>query len=143
MSNLSRMLAFIDAWTRRDVEGALACLHEEVVWGYATAIAPPARGKAKVRRLLEGMLPQIREVRWRIFDWAERGDRLFMEGVDENVMADGRLVSTPYAGVAEFRDGLIISLREYFDMRMLEAQRGGEPAPEHVRALIARDAVRG
>jgi limonene-1,2-epoxide hydrolase len=143
VSHLQSMLAFIDAWTRRDIDAAMTLIHDDVVWHYAAAIAPPAQGKARVRRLLEGMAPQLKEVRWRIFDWAERGDRLFMEGVDENVMASGHVVSTPYSGVAEFRDGLIVGLREYFDMGLLKAQREGTPAPDHVRLLIAREAVLG
>ena len=94
------------------------------------------------RELFDRMAPQIRDVTWRIFDYAERGERLFVEGVDEYVSADGHLVSAPYAGVVEFRDGKIIGLREYFDIGAVNALKAGEAMKDHVRVLIAREAVR-
>ena len=50
-------------------------------------------------------------------------------------------VSAPYAGVVEFRDGRIIGLREYCDMGAVNALKSGEAMKEHVRVLIAREAV--
>ncbi len=141
MSHLSIMLGLIGAWKAKDIDGVLSFLHDDIVWHYAAAIAPPLKGKAKARKFLEGMAPQIREVSWRIFDSAEHGDRLFVEGADEYTSTEGYLVSAPYAGVAEFRDGKIFALREYFDLGVVTAQKAGEPAKEHVRALIAREFV--
>lgn len=141
MSHIATMLAFMAAWKAKDIDAALALMDDDVVWHYAAAIAPPVRGKAKARRFMEGMAAQVQDVRWRIFDHAERGERLFVEGVDEYVSAEGRLVSAPYAGVAEFRDGRIVGLREYFDLGVINAAKAGEPQSEHVRALIARDAI--
>ena len=142
MSHIAVLLGLIDAWKAGDIDGVLAHMHEDIVWHYAAVIAPPLKGKAKARKFLEGMAPQVRDVTWRIFDYAETGDRLFVEGVDEYVSADGHLVSAPYAGVVEFRDGRIIGLREYFDMGAVNALKAGEVMKEHVRALIAREAVR-
>lgn len=142
MSNVRILLDLIDRWKAKDVDGVLALMDDDIVWHYAAAIAPPVRGKAKARKLLESLAPQISEVRWRIFDHAERDGRLFVEGVDEYVSAEGRLVSAPYAGVVEFRDGRISGLREYFDLGLVNALKAGEEMKEHVRALIAREAVR-
>ncbi len=141
MPHLQQLLGLISAWKSKDIDGVLAFMHEDIVWHYAAVIAPPLKGKVKARKLLEGMALQVRDVTWRIFDHAENGERLFVEGVDEYVSADGRLVSAPYAGVVEFRDGMIIGLREYFDMRAVDALKAGEPLKEHVRVLIAREAV--
>lgn len=141
MSHVRVLLALIDAWKAKDIDGVLACMHDDIVWHYAAVVAPPLKGKAKARKLLQGMALQVRDVTWRIFDYAESGDRLFVEGVDEYVSADGHLVSAPYAGVVEFRDGKIIGLREYFDMGAVNALKAGEAMKEHVRALIAREAV--
>jgi ketosteroid isomerase-like protein len=135
------MLAVLAAWKARDVEGALAWLDDDIVWHYAAAIAPPLQGKAKARKFLEAFTTQIQEVRWRIFDYAERGDRLFVEGVDEYVAVDGRLVSAPYAGVLEFRDGRITAWRDYFDAGVVAALKDGAEPSGHLRALIARRAV--
>ncbi len=141
MSLLQPLLGLINAWKAKDVDGVLAFMHDDIVWHFAAAIAPPVRGKVKARKLLEGLSSQVLEVTWRIFDYAERGDRLFVEGVDEYVSAEGRLISAPYAGVVEFRDGKIIGLREYFDLGVVNALKGGEDMKEHVRLLIAREAV--
>ena len=141
MSQIQVLLGLINAWKAKDIDGALAFMHDDIVWRYAAVIAPPLKGKAKARKLLEGMSLQVGDVTWRIFDYAEKGERLFVEGVDEYVSAEGRLVSAPYAGVVEFRDGKIIGLREYFDMGAVTAMKAGEGMKEHVRVLIARDAV--
>lgn len=142
MTHIDTLLSLIRAWRSKDIDGVLAFMHDEIVWHYAAVIAPPLRGKAKARKLLESMALQVHDVTWRIFDHAEAGDRLFVEGVDEYVSAEGRLISAPYAGVVEFRNGLVIGLREYFDIGAVNALKTGEPLPEHVRALIAREAVR-
>lgn len=141
MSHLQVMLSFIERWKAKDIDGVLALLDENVVWHYAAAIAPPVRGKAKARKFLEAMAPQVAEVRWRIFDYAERGDRLFVEGVDEYLTPDGRLVSAPYAGVVEVAGGLIVGLREYFDLGVMNALKDGKPMTDHVRQLLDREAI--
>ena len=141
MSQIQVLLGLINAWKAKDIDGALAFMHDDIVWHYAAVIAPPLKGKVKARKLLEGMSLQVGDVTWRIFDYAEKGERLFVEGVDEYVSAEGRLVSAPYAGVVEFRDGKIIGLREYFDIGAVTAMKAGEGMKEHVRVLIARDAV--
>lgn len=141
MKHLRVMLDLIERWKARDIDGVLALMDDDIVWHYAAAIAPPVRGKAKARKLLEVLSPQISEVRWRIFDYAERDDRLFVEGVDEYVSTEGRLVSAPYAGVVEIKDGRISGLREYFDLGVVNALKAGEPTTDHVRVLIAREAI--
>ena len=141
MSQIAVLLGLIDAWKAKDIEGVLAHMHDDIVWHFAAVIAPPLKGKAKARKLLEGIAPQVRDVTWRLFDYAESGDRLFVEGVDEYVSADGCLVSAPYAGVVEFRDGKVIGLREYFDMGAVNALKAGDAMKDHARALIAREAV--
>jgi len=141
MSHLTVMLRLIECWKDKDIDGVLALMDDDIVWHYAAAIAPPVRGKAKARKLLEVLAPQIGEVRWRVFDYAERGDRLFVEGVDEYVAPDGKLVSAPYAGVVEVKDGRIVALREYFDIGVVNALKAGEPMTEHVRVLLNREAL--
>lgn len=141
MSHLPVLLRLIDAWKAKDIEGVLSQLHDEIVWHYAAVIAPPVRGKEKARKFLEALAPQISEVHWRIFDHAEREDRLFVEGVDEYVSTEGRLVSAPYAGVVVIRDGKIAELREYFDLGSMNTLKAGGTMKDHVRALIAREAV--
>ncbi len=138
---LAALKSLIAAWTAGDIDGALAHLHEDVVWHYAAAVAPPARGKAKARKFMENFKAQLQEVRWRLFDHAERGDRLFVEGVDEFTQKDGVVVRAPYAGVLTFKDGLIIDWRDYVDVGVMDAQRAGTPSTPWVLALVDRPAL--
>jgi limonene-1,2-epoxide hydrolase len=47
---------------------------------------------------------------------AEVDGRLLTEGREEYVNASGQTVSHPYMGIIEFRDGLIVGWRDYFQM---------------------------
>jgi limonene-1,2-epoxide hydrolase len=135
---LKRLIA---RWQAGDVEGALACMTDDIVWHYAAAVAPPVRGKDKARKFLINFKARISEVDWRIFDWAERGDRLFVEGVDQYLAAEGGRVAAPYAGVLEFRGGLICGWRDYVDVGVMDAQQRGEPRSAWVSAMIERPAL--
>ncbi len=132
------MKSLIAAWSAGDIDGALAHMSDDIVWHYAAAVAPPLRGKDKARKFLTNFKSQISDVRWRLFDYAERGDRLFVEGVDEFLSTEGGLVAAPYAGVLEFRGELICGWRDYVDMGVMDAQRRGEARSAWVDALIDR-----
>ncbi len=140
-AKLAVFKAVIAAWTAGDIDGALSHMSEDIVWHYAAAVAPPARGKAKARKFLENFKAQLTEVRWRLFDYAENGDRLFVEGVDEYVAKDGAVVRAPYAGVLEFDGDLIVGWRDYVDVGVMEAQKTGDPASAWVMALMERPAI--
>lgn len=128
----------IAAWQAKDAEGVLAHMAEDVVWHFAAAAAPPARGKAKARKLLQRLGSDMQDITWRVFAHAETEDRLFIEGVDEYRTHDGRRVATPYAGVLDFRDDLIVGWRDYVDVGVMESQRAGEPMSAQVLELIDR-----
>lgn len=138
---LEIMQALIAAWTKGDIDGALSHMSDDIVWHYAVAVAPPLKGKVKARKFLEGFKARITEVNWRIFDFAEQGDRLFVEGVDEFRSTDGHVVATPYAGVLEFRGDLICAWRDYVDVGVMQAQQDGAAATTWVAELIARPAL--
>lgn len=133
--------AVIDAWKRKDVEFVIGQMADDIVWHYAAAIAPPARGKAEARAFIERFGKSIGEVRWRIFAHAEDGDRLFVEGVDEYVTTDGKQVAAPYAGVIEFRGDKITGWRDYVDRATIDAMKAGGAYPPQVTELIGRPAA--
>ncbi len=131
----------IDAWKARDIEAVLARLDDDIVWHYAAAVEPPIRGKAQARKFLTRFGAGIAEVRWRVFDHAERGDRLFVEGVDEYTTTEGRIVAAAYAGVIEFKGDLVVGWRDYVDVGVMAAQMAGGPISDQVRSLIDRETV--
>ena len=128
----------IDTWKQKDIDGVLAHLHDDIVWHFAAAAEPPVVGKAGARKFLERFSAAIGEIRWRVFDHQESGDRLFVEGVDEYVTKTGVVVAAPYAGVLEFRGDLVIGWRDYVDVGVIAAQQSGTPMTKQVRALINR-----
>jgi limonene-1,2-epoxide hydrolase len=133
--------AVIRAWKAKDIDAVLGHMSDDIVWHYAAAISPPLVGKAPARQFMEDFAGRIGEVRWRVFDYAESGDRLFVEGVDEYITKTGARVATPYAGVLDFRGNLICGWRDYFDAAGPAAMQAGGHAPEQVEQLIARPAV--
>ena len=113
---LEVLRALIAAWKAGDIEGVLGHLHEDVVWHYAAAVAPPARGKAKARKFLETFRPQLGEVRWRLVDFAETGERLFVEGVEDYTQTDGAVVVDARFPIEELEErfGIVVE-RDKFD----------------------------
>jgi limonene-1,2-epoxide hydrolase len=132
------LLKVIETWQTKDAEGVLAHLHEDIIWHYAAAAMPPIRGKAMARKLLTRFQQDMHGIQWRIFAHAEVGDTLFIEGVDDYQSTDGHRIATPYAGVLDFRDGLIIGWRDYVDIGVLAQQKTGEPLSKQVLELINR-----
>lgn len=130
----------IEAWKRKDVEAVIGAMTDDIVWHYAAAIAPPAKGKDEARAFISKFGAGIGEVKWRIFEHAETADRLFVEGVDEYVTKDGIDVAAPYAGVIEFKGDKISGWRDYVDRGVIEAMKAGNPYPSQVKELIDRPA---
>lgn len=128
----------IAAWTAGDLERVLTFMDEEIVWHYAAPALPPVRGRAAARRLLQRFTGDMHDIAWRIFHHAETQDRLFVEGVDEYVSGEGRRIAAPYAGVLDFRNGLIVGWRDYVDLAVMAEQKAGTAPLPHVEALLAR-----
>ena len=133
--------AIIEAWKAKDIDAVLSHMDEEIVWHFAVAAEPPLRGKVQARKFLQRFGAGMNDVRWRVFDYLESGDRLFVEGVDEFRTDEGRTVMAPYAGVLDFRGDLVLGWRDYVDVGVMAAQRGGAPVTDQVKSLVDRVAV--
>ncbi|TFU05940.1 nuclear transport factor 2 family protein [Polymorphobacter arshaanensis] len=142
MSRYEQFSAVIEAWKRRDIEAVLDAMDDDIVWHYAAAVAPPARGKAKARAFLERFSATIATIRWRIFAHAETADTLFVEGVDEYDNVSGVTVLAPYAGVIDFKGDKIIGWRDYVDHSVIAASEAGNAPSKQVTELISRPVAR-
>ena len=143
MANIERLLSMIDAWARQDLDEVMTYLHDEVEWNNSGGFRPVVKGKAAMRAALESMAETIAESRWRLFDYVEEGDRLWMEGADEFILKDGKRVAIPYMGMLEYEDGLIRYWREYYNGYLHTTQgKTGEVAPE-AQAMLNRPAITG
>lgn len=132
--------AMITAWRARDLEGMLAHIDDDIVW-HSHVGSPPVLGKAAMRDFATKLTAQMNDIRWRIFDVAQNGNRLFLEGVDDYVSAEGRRVVLPYAGVLAFRGARISEWRDYFDRALFDRLKAGEPLPDYLQALTTRAAL--
>lgn len=139
--HLAVLRSIMASWSEGDLDAVIGHLHPDVVWHYAAGAFPPVRGRAQARKLLEALQREMLDVRWQVFASAEVGDRLFVEGVDAYRTPDGTEIATPYAGVLELRDGLVIGWRDYVDLSVAASQRAGDGFSDQVRELAGRPPV--
>ena len=132
--------AVIMGWRRKDLAAVLELCADDIVW-YSHVGSPPTVGKTAMQGILEKLSDQMKVVRWRIFHYAESGDFVFTEGVDDFTSPEGKNVAIPYAGVLRFRDGKITEWRDYFDRASFDRFKAGEVPAEHMAALMNRPAL--
>ena len=129
--------AIIAAWQRKDIDGVLEQLCDDVEYHFLVG-ERPLLGKEWVRRFLERFGQHISDTNnWRILRSAESGDALLLEGVDDYIDSDGRRIRYPYMGVFEFRGGKVLRWRDYADAGLIARLREGEALPEWLEALVA------
>jgi len=137
--HFERVKILIMSWRRKDLAAVLDLCADDIVW-YSHVASPPIVGKTVMRAFMEKLSEAMPVVRWRIFHYAESGDLVFTEGVDDFTAPDGRNVAIPYAGVLRFRDGKITEWRDYFDRTSFDRFKAGEKPAEHMSALMFRAA---
>jgi limonene-1,2-epoxide hydrolase len=130
----------ITSWRARDLEGMLVHIDDDIVW-HSHVGSPPIVGKAAMREFAGKLTAQMNDIKWRIFETATNGNRVFLEGVDDFVTNEGRRVMLPYAGVLAFKDARIIEWRDYFDRALFDRLKAGEPMPNYLQALADRPAL--
>jgi len=112
--NESTVLAFCDAFSRRDVDELLDFFADDAV--YHNIPFAPARGTAEIRALLETFVPGSPAIEFEVRHVASAGPVVFTERIDRMTF-DGRDVELPVAGVFELADGRIRAWRDYFDLQ--------------------------
>ena len=90
------MKAVIMGWRQGDRQAVVARLADDIVW-HSHVGSPPIIGKEATARFMETLAGQMKDVRWRIFSYAEHGDTALAEGVDEFTSPEGRQIALPYA----------------------------------------------
>lgn len=132
-----RYIDVIRKWKANDIDGVMAHIHDEIVW-YPFVGGPPVLGKAAMRKYLEGLAGHRASNDWRVFHHAELGQRLFVEGADDFRTDQGVRIAVPYAGVLEYRDGLIIGWRDYADVATVTEMKKSGQIPADVLPLVDR-----
>jgi limonene-1,2-epoxide hydrolase len=116
-------LAFVDHWNRRDIDGIIAALTEDVV--YQNVPLTPLLGRAAVRTFIVPNLTRMTRMEWIVHNLAvtAEGSKVLTERTDNFHFGDQR-VSVPVMGVFEFRGELIAAWRDYADIGDFIRQMG-------------------
>ena len=138
--HFAQVQGLITDWRRKDIAAVLGRVTDDIAW-HSHVGSPPIAGKAAMQKTMEALAAQMNEVRWRIFAFAQNGDTVFLEGVDDFVDPEGRRIVQPYAGVLRFRGPLVAEWRDYFDRNLFNKLKAGEPAPDYITALTTRPAL--
>ncbi len=139
-NHLDHVKTLITGWRRKDVTAVLSRVTDDIAW-HTHVGSPPVIGKPAMAKMLETLATQMNDVKWRIFHYAENGDHVFLEGVDDFVNPEGRRIVIPYAGVFMFRGALVAEWRDYFDRNLFNKLKAGEAAPDFIDALTTRKAM--
>lgn len=114
--------AMMAAWKRRDVEGFVAVLSDDIEYHWHPT-KRPAIGKDKMRKFLRNYEAGLDQQEWGITNTAEAGDVLFVEGKEVLVnRTTGARLDNPFVQVFEIRDGLIHRMRDYYDTAQVHSE---------------------
>ena len=126
--------AMMAAWKKRDVEGFIATLENDIEYHWHPT-KRPAVGKDKMRKFLANYEQGFDQQEWKILHSAEAGNVLFVEGMEVLVdRSTGTRMDNPFVQVFELRDGLITRMRDYYDTSMVHAPARPEAKPEAASA---------
>lgn len=126
--------AMMAAWKKRDVEGFIATLADDIEYHWHPT-KRPAVGKDKMRKFLANYEQGFDQQEWKILHSAEAGNVLFVEGMEVLVdRSTGTRMDNPFVQVFELRDGLITRMRDYYDTSMVHAPVRPEAKPEAASA---------
>ncbi|MBU1348092.1 MAG: nuclear transport factor 2 family protein [Alphaproteobacteria bacterium] len=130
--NMQVVEAMMAAWKKRDVEGFIATLADDIEYHWHPT-KRPAVGKDKMRKFLSNYEAGFDQQEWRVTHSAENGEVLFVEGMEVLVdRSTGVKMDNPFVQVFEVRDGLIRRMRDYYDTSQVHA-----PAKPDTRAASA------
>ncbi len=115
--------AFIAAFDRKDLEGALALVTDDCY--YDNVPLGDMRGRDKMREFLAPIMGGSEPVQFEIVRQAASGNIVMNERIDRFVM-NGKSVALPVSGVFEVTDGRISFWRDYFDNGMFMKALKGE-----------------
>ena len=99
----------------RDDEAFLGFLTEDIEYHYHVGTRPLI-GKEWVQKFLNKYREVTANPVWRVDNYAEKDNLLFVEGYEEYLdPRTNETIAHPYMGILEFHDGKIAKWRDYFE----------------------------
>jgi len=135
-SKIEIVTTFLKAFGRQDIDRAMSHIAPDVEWHYHVGTRPVI-GSEHVRKVLNKLGQHQIDSRWRTIRWAEAGNTLMIEAVEDYLNPKDHRAQVPYMGAYDFdADNLITAWRDYFDLELLMKSDRGEPMDVWVQALI-------
>lgn len=134
--NIDIYLAAVSAWREKDLDTVMEQLTDDIEF-HSLVGRDPHRGSEDVRAFLQGLSDSMTDNKLRVINYAENGDNLLVEGVEDFIDAEGRRIQIPYVGTYKIRDGKIARWRDYFDPAIAERIRNNEPMSASLKELVS------
>ena len=123
--NQDTVAEFVRAWSKRDVDLIMNFFRDDAVYTNIP-IDPPARGRAEIRKVIEGFVGMAQEIEFVVHQVAENpATGVVMNERTDRFRIGEKWVEAPVMGVFEIRDGRIAAWRDYFDLAGFQKQMGG------------------
>jgi limonene-1,2-epoxide hydrolase len=127
-SNLDVMTQLMDAYKRRDVEGFLALVDDDIEYHWHVG-TKPLKGKEKMRKFLGNYAAAFEQRVWRVIHHAEAGELLMIEGYEELYdKTHDRVIEQPFMQACEFRNGKLAKMRDYYEAANLKPPQAAAKA---------------
>lgn len=104
---------FCRTWMTLNLDKVMEFFTDDAV--YHNIPLKPAKGKAEIRKTIDGFMPGTTAVEFKILNSVAAGAIVFNERIDSFVI-NGKHVAVPVAGVFELSGGKIKAWRDYFDL---------------------------
>jgi ketosteroid isomerase-like protein len=119
-ANKALAFEFFERFTASDIAGALDTMAEDATWWIpGKKERSPAAGlypKEKIGRLFSRMVGALKQgLEMRVVSCIAEGDHVALEVVSSGDLKNGREYRQEYHMLMKFRDGKIVSVREYLD----------------------------
>lgn len=119
-ANVQRVMDFIAAWSRNDLDEIMSFFADGAV--YHNIPVAPVQGLEAIRGVIQGFAGMASEIEWVVHQVAEsEGGVVMTERTDRFKMGE-TWVELPVMGAFELRDGRITAWRDYFDMAQFQSQ---------------------
>ncbi len=104
---------FCRTWSTLNIDKVMEFFTDDAIYHNIPLAA--ARGKAEIRKTIDGFMPGTTKAEFKIPNSASAGNVVFNERIDTFVV-NGHHISVPVTGVFELSAGKIKAWRDYFDL---------------------------